>query len=154
MHRVLFTGMSGTGKSTMLAAMKTADNLVLDLDYDGWIAPDDSGEPLLDIPRLMQFFADHPAQDIFLAGTVCNQWQLYPHLTAVITLTAPLPVMQQRILSRRHNPFGQWPGEWEQIVQDKLLIEPLLIRRSDFVCDTDRDWAEAVQSVRDFLARG
>ncbi len=34
MHRVLITGMSGTGKSTLLSALRTEENIVIDLDYD------------------------------------------------------------------------------------------------------------------------
>ena len=154
MHRVLFTGMSGTGKSTMLAALKTPDNITVDLDYGGWILPGPAyGEPVFDIPRLLRLFTAHPTQDIFLAGTAANQAQLYPHLTAAITLTAPLSVMRQRVMTRRDNPFGQWPEEWAQIVRDKAEIEPLLIQGSDYVCSTDRDWDTVVQDVQHFLQK-
>lgn len=152
MHRVLFTGMSGVGKSTLLQALKNDDNLTLDLDDGGWILFDlVYNEPAFDIARLLAFFADHPDQDIFLCGTAANQGLLYPHLTAVITLTAPLEVMHQRIISRRDNPFGQWPEEWAQIVRDKREIEPLLMAGSDYVCNTDRDWQAVVQDVQDYL---
>ena len=152
MRRVLFTGMSGTGKSTMLAALKTQENIVLDLDYGGWIYADPhQGEPMFDISRLEAFFREHPQQDIYLAGTAVNQGQLYPHLSAVITLTAPLQVMHQRIMARRDNPYGQWPDEWRQIVEDKRRIEPMLIKGSDYVCCTDRDWSLVLQDIKAYL---
>ena len=152
MHRVLITGMSGTGKSTLLAALRMEDNIVVDLDYDDWIIYDEAfGERAMDIPRLLRLFEDQQGKDIFLAGCAVNQRALYPYLTAVIVLTVPLSVMHRRIRNRADHDFGKSPAEWEQIVRDKEEIEPLLIRGSHLVCDTDKDISVVVREIREYL---
>jgi len=152
MHRVLITGMSGTGKSTLLAALRIEDNIVVDLDYDDWIVYNEAyGERTMDIPRLLRLFEDQQGKDIFLAGCAVNQGSLYPYLTAVIVLTALLSVMHRRIQKRTDHDFGKSPAEWEQIVRDKEEIEPLLIRGSHLVCDTDKDISLVVRDIREYL---
>ena len=46
MKKILLTGMSGTGKSTVLEARKTKENLTVDLDYDNWIYFDETRNKL------------------------------------------------------------------------------------------------------------
>lgn len=152
MHRVLLTGMSGTGKSTLLAALKTEENITVDLDYDGWIFCNPSdGERLIDIDRVLRLFESHPDKDIFIAGCTANQGMLRPYLTAIITLTAPLPIMRRRILCRTDNPYGRSPEEWSEIVRNQAEIEPLLIQKSHLVCDTDRDLPQILDEIHHFL---
>ena len=146
--------MSGTGKSTLLAALKASDNIIVDLDYDNWCIYDEAaGERMIDLPRVLSLFDANGNQDIFLAGCEVNQGALYPYLTAVFVLTAPLSVMQQRIRNRQNNFFGKTTEEWEQIVRDKKEIEPLLIQGSHFVCNTDKDISLVVQEINGFLRR-
>ena len=153
MRRVLFTGMSGTGKSTLLAALHTDHNTVIDLD-DGWMVWDEAtGERGIDIERVLRLFQSEPNIDYYLAGTAANQGKLFLHLTAVITLTAPVEVMRSRILARTSNPFGKRETEWAQILQDREEIEPLLIRSSHYVCDTNRPLEQVVADVLDFLEK-
>jgi hypothetical protein len=40
MARVLVTGMSGTGKTTVLAELRRRGRLTVDTDDDGWVLPD------------------------------------------------------------------------------------------------------------------
>ncbi len=150
--KVLLTGMSGAGKSTLLRALKTAENLTVDMDYDGWIEYDEEyGERAIDIERALKLFKENPGREILLAGTAINQGKLYPHLDAVIVLTAPLDVMRRRVLERADNPFGKHPDEWAQIVRDKQEIEPLLIRGATYVCDSSGTLEETAARVRGYM---
>ena len=79
--KVLLTGMSGAGTSSLLRALKTPKNLTVDMDYDSWIEYDEEyGERAIDIERALKLFKENPGREILLAGTAINQGKLYPHL--------------------------------------------------------------------------
>jgi len=152
MHRVLITGMSGTGKSTLLKALQKNENIVVDMDYDDWnVYNAEIGERTIDVQRVLRLFEDNQNKDIFLTGCAVNQGSLYPYLTAVIVLTAPLDVMRQRIQSRAEHDFGKSLAEWEQIVNDKAEIEPLLVNGGHYVCDTNKDFSLVVREIKEYL---
>lgn len=152
MVRALLTGMSGVGKSTLLHLIGGRDVLSVDLDYDDWIPFDPAiGERCMDIPRILALFAAHPNRHILLGGCAVNQRQLYPHLSAVITLTAPPEVMRQRILARTGNPYGKSDEEWNAILRNKAEVEPILMASSHLVCHTDRDITDTAAEICHFL---
>lgn len=150
--KVLLTGMSGTGKSTLLRVLETPENLTVDLDYDGWIAYSEThGERAIDIARVRRLLNENPEREILLAGTAINQGELYPDLDSVIVLTAPVEMMRERILRRTDNPFGKSAEEWAQIMRDTEEIQPLLIRGADMVLDTSGTPEETAARIRAYL---
>lgn len=153
--KVLLTGMSGVGKSALLRALKTPENLTVDLDYDGWIEYSEAyGERAIDVERVRGLLKENPCREILLAGTAINQGMLYPDLDGVIVLTAPLEVMRGRILLREDNPFGKSAEEWARIERDTAEVEPLLIRGASMVLDTSGTLEEAAARLREYLAEG
>ena len=77
--------MSGTGKSTVLEARKTKENLTVDLDYDNWIYFDPClGEPVTDLGRIRTLFVQNPEKESILAGTAMNQSQLRPFIEPIL----------------------------------------------------------------------
>ena len=152
--KILLTGMSGVGKSTLLRALKTPDNLTVDMDYDGWIKYSDAyGERAIDTVRVLRLFEAHPGREIILCGTAINQGELYAHLDRVIVLIAPLDVMHRRIMERTNNPFGKSRGEWARIVRDKAETEPLLLRGCSHVVDTSGTLEEALARIRECMKK-
>ena len=69
--RVLVTGMSGTGKTTLLYELRQRGHLTVDTDYDEWQLPDGTW----DQPRMAQLLDMHP--DVVVSGTVSNQVNFY-----------------------------------------------------------------------------
>lgn len=67
MARVLVTGMSGAGKTTVLDELQCRGHLTVDTDYDGWELPDGTW----DEPRMTRLLAAH--HDVIVSGTVSNQ---------------------------------------------------------------------------------
>ena len=152
MRRILLTGMSGTGKSTVLRRLRAEDTLTVDLDESEWVATDPTtGERRFRIEPLVRFMRENDDRHIVLAGCEVNQGQLYDYLDAVILMTAPLRVMRERISARTDNPYGKSDDEWARIVADKEEIEPLLARRCTYICDTDRALEEVTRDIARFL---
>ena len=70
MARVLVTGMSGTGKTTVLDELRRRGHLSVDTDYDGWELPDGTWNER----RMHELLAANP--EAVVSGTVENQGQL------------------------------------------------------------------------------
>lgn len=137
MTAILLTGMSGTGKSTVLDALADKGFDTVDTDLGDWT--DGTGpERLWRIDRLEALLDEHDASGapLFLAGTVINQRVLYPRFAEIVLLSAPLPVMLARIATRDTNPFGRTAEERARIIADTEAVEPLLRASATIEIDT------------------
>ena len=123
MARVLLTGMSGAGKSTVLAAVADRGYPTVDTDYDGWELPG----ALWDVPRMSALLSEHDT--IAVSGTAQNQGRFYDRFEHVIYLRVPLEVLLDRVRTRTNNPYGKTVDEQNDIIRYVAEVEPL-IRRS------------------------
>lgn len=128
---VLVTGMSGTGKSTALAALGRRGHHVVDSDDPGWIIDSavqdgtDGPEPMWELDRVGGLLDAHREGWLFVAGCVANQGALYGRFGAVVLLTAPLEVLLARVVDRA-NPFGKHSADRTRIAADQAEFEPVL----------------------------
>ena len=129
MSRVLVTGMSGVGKSTLLAGLAQRGQTVVDTDYDGWVLQDG----LWDEPR-MQDLLDH-ADSVVVSGTVENQVLFYGYFDHVVLLSAPLETLLDRVKQRTSNPYGNRAEEQREIAVYLDTVEPLLRRGATLELD-------------------
>jgi len=114
---VLVTGMSGTGKSAVLAELEGRGHEVVDTDYGEWV--DESGpERLWREERIAALLDEHAGGTLFISGCVANQGRFYPRFDAVVLLSAPLEVILERVTTRESNDFGKTDDEREKIVRD------------------------------------
>lgn len=126
MKRVLVTGMSGTGKSTLLAELATRGCWTVDTDYGGYFETVD-GEPLWIEERIDELLStEDPRGVLIVAGTTRNQVDFYPRFDHVVLLSAPKDVLVQRLRVRTNNPYGQNPAEIAATLDDLVEVEPLL----------------------------
>lgn len=143
---VLITGMSGTGKSTMLEELARRGHRVVDTDLGGWI--DDSGpEPLWRADRIDALLAGHEHGPLFVAGTVANQGTFSSRFDAIVLLSAPLGTILERVATRVGNDFGKDPAERARIVDDHATVEPLLRAAADVEFDTRRQVGEVADEL-------
>ncbi|MCM6855222.1 AAA family ATPase [Enterococcus durans] len=148
MVKVLLTGMSGVGKSTVLKQISKSYSHSIDLDYDGWIHMEDvSNERKMDTNKIINYIQKYNDEDIFFSGTTINQKDIYPYLDFIITLTAPIEIMRERILTRDNNSFGKSNHDWEKIKNNKIEFEQLIIKSSDFVISTEQTVNEIVYEI-------
>jgi broad-specificity NMP kinase len=139
---VLLTGMSGTGKSTVLARLRELGHAAVDIDDEGLL--DESGEEALwDEDGVERVLATSP-RPLFLAGCAANQGRFYPDLTHVVLLSAPADVVRERLATRTTNPFGRTPEELARVLADLAEVEPLLRRGATLEVDTSRASPEEV----------
>ena len=78
MIRVLITGMSGTGKSSVLAGLGRRGHRVIDTDYGGWSAEAVSADgsragQVWREGRMSALLAEDGAGSLFVSGCVSNQ---------------------------------------------------------------------------------
>ena len=123
------TGMSGVGKSTLLAGLAQRGQTVVDTDYDGWVLQDG----LWDEPR-MQDLLDH-ADSVVVSGTVENQVLFYGYFDHVVLLSAPLETLLDRVKQRTSNPYGNRAEEQREIAVYLDTVEPLLRRGATLELD-------------------
>lgn len=148
MAAVLITGMSGTGKSSVLGALHARGWATADLD-DGWCVPQPDGTQLWDVPaitRLLDAAGDSP---LFVAGCEENMGVLLPRFSRVILLTAPWPTLEGRLIAREDNPFGSTPEERARVRQDQEEVEP----RLRAIAHTTIDTCVPLEDVVDLVLR-
>jgi shikimate kinase len=123
--KVLVTGMSGTGKSSVLRVLGGRGHRVVDTDTDewsewlgdGWNWREGAIAALLD---------GHEHGHLFLAGCHTNQGRFYDRLDAVVLLSAPAETLLARIDGRTDNPYGKSVEERELVLRHLEHVEPLL----------------------------
>ena len=158
MRRVLLTGMSGTGKSTVIAALAARGYPAVDLDDGGYsrLVPVDGDEVtgpgsgqdwVWRENRVRDLLATDHGEIVFLGGCAPNQGTFYPQLDRVILLSAPPDVITERLVGRTSNPFGKQPGEVERVLELQRTVEPLLRRGADHEIDTRQPVDQVVAEV-------
>ena len=147
MSRVLVTGMSGAGKSTILDELRRRSILTVDTDHDGWALSDGTW----DESRMDRLLARH--HDIVVSGTVENQVHFYDRFEHIVLLSAPLKVLMQRLRDRTNNPYGKFTAERAEIARYVETIEPLLRRGATVELDGQRPVVELADAVERLVSR-
>jgi shikimate kinase len=147
MARVLVTGMSGVGKTTVLEELRRRGHTTVDTDYDGWELPNG----MWDEQRMDQLLAFN--RDVVVSGTVENQGRLYDRFEHVVLLSAPLHVLVERVSTRTNNPYGTTPEQRAEIAQYLDTVEPLLRRGATLELDGQRPASELADAIEDLVTR-
>ena len=133
--RVLLTGMSGVGKSTLVRELRRRGHAAYDADDDGFSEARGDGRwgwRADAVASLLARFADRDL--IFFAG--CSEEQSDMPFDYRVLLTVPEPEIVMRLLTRTSNPYGREPAQRTQVLADLAQIEPRLRRSADLVLTT------------------
>lgn len=147
---VFITGMSGTGKSTVLEELARRGRHVVDTDYGGYAVETDDGQ-VWDETRVGELLDERPD---YVAGCVPNQGVFYPRFAAVVLLSAPLEVLLERVAARTTNPFGKTPEQRARIVADHAEVEPLLRAGATAELDARQPTADLADEIEAISASG
>lgn len=167
MKRVLITGMSGTGKSTVIRALAARGYRAVDLDSDEWShwVPISGHDPL-DPPsgeesewynrdwvwrddRVTHLLAEQRADVLFVGGTAANQGTFHPYFDHIVLLSAPTSVLIERLSSRATNEYGREPDELSRVLRHVETVGPLLRRAASLEVDTSVPLDQVVQILED-----
>lgn len=157
MTRILLTGMSGTGKSTVIRELAARGYAAVDTDYGGLSelvsVPEDEptgldpGQDWVWDEDRIQALLSSDIDVLFLGGCSPNQGRFYPQLDHVILLTAPVAVLVERLANRTNNPYGKRPEEVARTLSLQQTVEPLLRRGASHEIDTSAPLDEVVVEV-------
>jgi shikimate kinase len=132
--RVLVTGMSGTGKSTLTQGLIASGHRAVDLD-DGWCDLQPDGRLLWREDALHELLDQEDGDVLFVAGCEANMRTFLPRFDLVVLLTAPAATLLERLAGRTNNPYGKSPEERARVLEDLREVEPLLRRVADHEVD-------------------
>lgn len=161
MKRILVTGMSGTGKSTVIGELAARGYQAIDADCDefsAWVAvSDDAGT--LGTPveadsdwvwrtdRMQALLATVDTDLLFVSGCAPNMGQFLPQFDHVILLSAPAAVIVARLATRTTNTYGKQPAEVARVLDLIATVEPLLRRVADDEIDTNAPLEAVISTV-------
>lgn len=160
MKRILITGMSGTGKTSMIRELLARGHQAYDLDTPEWshwvpAAPGDDLTPaqgedwVWQLDKVEALLSRSTPGPLSVSGCAENMAGLFPLFDAIVLLSAPLPTIMARLAARTGSGYGHAEEERRKVAALITAIEPLLRQSADFEIDT----RQPVQATVDALLR-
>jgi shikimate kinase len=143
--RVLLTGMSGVGKSSLVQELRRRGQLAFDADDDGFSTPRADGRWGWNVERVAELLGRETASPLFFAG--CSEEQIELPFDYRVLLTAPKHVLVERLGTRTNNPYGRDGAGLSQVLRDLAEVEPLLRHSADLVLTTTAPPGELADSL-------
>ncbi|CAN5180660.1 AAA family ATPase [soil metagenome] len=163
MKRVLLTGMSGTGKSTLICELAVRGYKAIDTDNNQWcewvnVTGDYPAARLTAGPdwiwredRIQRLLSTEDSSVLFVSGCKWNQLKFYAQFDHVVLLSAPSRVIVERLATRTNNPYGKHLDELAEVLRNLQFVEPLLRRGASLEVDTSAPIAEVIETILDLV---
>ncbi len=158
MKRILLTGLSATGKSTLITALAARGYAAVDADseaYSTWAPPiadtatfgppvETDRDWVWREDRIEQLLATEDADVLFLAGCAANMVKFLPQFDQIVLLSAPADALRERLRTRTTNAYGKHPDEAARVLSQLDTVEPVLRRVAGLEIDTSAPLEEVV----------
>lgn len=145
--RVLLTGMSGTGKSTLITALAARGFKAVDMDEPEWSEYGPDGDWVWREDRMQDLLSTRDVDILFVSGCAENQVKFYPQFDHIILLSAPANVLLERLTTRTNNPYGRHPDDLAEVLGYLEKVEPRLRRSAGHVIDASAPLDQVVATV-------
>lgn len=147
MKRVLLTGMSGVGKSTLVDELAARGYRAVDIDQPGWSEHAPDGDWIWCESRVQDLLAAEDGAWLFVSGCAENQIKFHPRFDAIVLLSASKDIVVERLATRTNNPYGKRPEEVAEVLGYMDTVEPRLRRVAHHEVDTSVPLTEVVTKV-------
>jgi shikimate kinase len=151
--KILITGMSGTGKSSVISELADRGYHAVDTDNDFWSEwrTDDAGQQdWVWREDRIRHLLESAVEPLVVGGCKSNQEKFYPLLDYAVLLAAPLDLLLYRVVHRTNTDYGKTSFDQFMIRENVESVEPLLRNSSDAIFDTARvgidEVADAIES--------
>jgi dephospho-CoA kinase len=151
MKRILLTGMSGTGKSTVIRELRARGYQAIDMDEPGWSEYGPDGDWVWREDRIRARLSLEDGKVLFVSGCASNQGKFYSQFDEIILLSAPAAVIVERLTTRTNNPYGKHPDELAATLHYLETVEPRLRQGAGHEIDTSAPLAQVVATVLQIL---
>lgn len=131
--RVLVTGMSGVGKSTLVRELRRRRFRAYDADDDGFSEPRGDGRWGWRVERVADVLKEGEAAPDFVFFAGCSEEQVALPFDYRVLLTAPAEILVQRLMARTTKGYGRSAEQRAQVLADLAEVEPLLRRSADLI---------------------
>jgi shikimate kinase len=163
MKRILLTGMSGTGKSTVIRELAARGYKAVDADGDEFsrwveviseadaeVAPVDGNRDWAwREDRMQDLLSTEDTDVLFVSGCAENMPKFFPQFNLIVLLSAPASVIVERLRTRTTNQYGKRPDEVARVLSLVENIEPRLRRAAGYEIDTSAPLEEVVVTLLD-----
>lgn len=158
MKRILLTGMSGTGKSTIIRELAARGYKAVDADCDEfsqWVECIGDSSPY-GLPvevgrdwvwredRIQDLLSTEDTEVLFLSGCAENMPRFFPQFDSIVLLSAPVEVIVKRLRTRTGNAYGKHPDEIARVLDLMESVEPLLRRAAGYEINTSAPLEDAL----------
>lgn len=160
--RILLTGISGVGKSTVTDELARRGYKAVDLDSDAfseWVEVSGEFEEAAGSPvetsrdwvwredRVGELLSTEHTEVLFVSGCAANMSKFLPQFNHVILLASPADLLVERLRTRTNNAYGKHSDEVTRVLSLKESVEPLLRNVAEQEIDTSAPLDDVVMMV-------